>query len=140
MTAHVASRTGRGAALAARLGVATVALAAVGLVAAVDPNEPGHYPTCPFLAVTGQFCPGCGSLRAVHAMTHGDLAAALGLNLLTVLAVLPLAVIWLRWARRSWAGTSRTDIAPAPVLWTVLVVVLAFGLLRNLPVGAPLAP
>jgi Protein of unknown function (DUF2752) len=140
MTAHVVPRTGRGAALAAPLGVATLALTAVGLVAAVDPNEPGHYPTCPFLAVTGQLCPGCGSLRAVHAMTHGDLAAALGLNLLTVLAVLPLAVIWLRWARRRWAGISRTDLAPAPVLWMLLVVVLAFGLLRNLPVGAPLAP
>ena len=32
--------------------------AAVGYVAAVDPNESGHYPTCPFLAVTGLLLPG----------------------------------------------------------------------------------
>jgi hypothetical protein len=30
-------------------GVAAVA----GYVAAIDPNRPGHYPTCPFLALTG---------------------------------------------------------------------------------------
>ena len=39
-------------------------------------TSPGHYPTCPFLAITGWYCPGCGSLRAVHDLLHGDLAGA----------------------------------------------------------------
>jgi hypothetical protein len=126
--------------LAGPLGVAALAVAAVGVVAVVDPNEAGHYPTCPFLAVTGLACPGCGSLRAVHAMAHGDLGTALGLNLLTVLAVIPLVVIWAGWLRRSWTGASRRTVAPAPLLWGLLVVVVAFGVLRNLPAFAWLAP
>lgn len=120
--------------------VAVVGLAAVAVVAVVDPNEPGHYPTCPFLALTGQFCPGCGSLRAMHALAHGQLTTALGLNVLTVLALLPLGVIWLRWVRRKWTGQSRRSVAPANALWALLVVVIAFTVVRNLAVGAGLAP
>ena len=106
----------------------------------VDPNEAGHYPTCPFLSLTGLACPGCGSLRAVHALAHGDVGAALGLNLLTVLAIVPLVVIWARWLVRSRSGVPRSTVAPAPVLWGLLVVVVAFGVLRNLPAFGWLAP
>ena len=125
---------------AAPLGVAALAAAAVTTVAVVDPNEAGHYPTCPFLAVTGEFCPGCGALRAVHALAHGDVGTALGLNVLVVAAVVPLVVTWALWVRRLWTGAPRARVAPAPVLWSLLVVVLAFGVLRNVPAFDWLAP
>ena len=142
MTSYAPAGPTRGVltSLAGPLGVAALAAAAVGVVAVVDPNEAGHYPTCPFLAVTGHWCPGCGSLRAVHALAHGDVGTALGLNLLTVLAVVPLVVIWARWLVRTWTGVPRSTVAPAPVLWGLLVVVVAFGVLRNLPGFAWLAP
>lgn len=122
------------------LGVASAAAAVTAYVGVIDPNQAGHYPTCPFLALTGLYCPGCGSLRAVHALTHGDLTTALGLNVLTVLAALALGVIWVRFARRQWQGVLRTTAAPAWSLLAVAVVVVAFGVVRNLPVGAGLAP
>lgn len=140
MTAHAVVGSGRVRALQAPLGVAALAVASVGFVAVVDPNEAGHYPTCPFLAVTGYFCPGCGSLRAVHALAHGDLGAAVGLNVLTVLAALALGVGWVGWAWRAWSGSPRTSVAPSRLLWALVVVVCVFGVLRNLPVGATLAP
>ena len=142
MTTYATAGPARGvlSSLAGPLGVAALAASAVGVVAVVDPNEAGHYPTCPFLALTGQACPGCGSLRAVHALAHGDLGTALGLNLLTVLAVVPLVVIWARWLVRTRHGTSRRTVAPAPVLWGLLFVVVAFGVLRNLPAFGWLAP
>jgi hypothetical protein len=114
--------------------------AALAVVALVDPNEPGHYPTCPFLALTGQWCPGCGSLRALHALTQGDLAAAAGLNVLALASLPLLAVIWLRWTRRSWTGAQRAHPPPAAWLWMLAVVVVVFGLVRNLPFGSALAP
>lgn len=110
------------------------------VVAAVDPNEPGHYPTCPFLQVTGLACPGCGTLRALHAATRADLAGAVSLNLLTVCAVPLLAVLWSGWLRRQWAGRPRSWLAPPWRLWTLLAVVVAFWVLRNLPVTDVLAP
>ena len=127
-------------ALRAPLGTAVAALAATAYVGLVDPNDPGRYPTCPFLAVTGQFCPGCGSLRAVHALATGDPAAALGLNVLTVVSVVLLAAIWGRWTVRSWRGQSRTSVAPAWTLYLVLGVAVVFGVVRNLAVGQALAP
>ena len=136
-------RAAAGAAWTARaapLGVAALAAAAVTTVLVVDPNEAGHYPTCPFLAVTGEFCPGCGALRAVHALTHGDIGTALGLNVLVVLSVVPLAVMWAQWWRRSWTGARRTTAAPAALLWSLLVVVVLFGILRNIPAFDWLAP
>jgi uncharacterized protein DUF2752 len=119
---------------------AAAVLGATAYVGAVDPNQSGHYPTCPFLFITGRYCPGCGSLRAVHALAHGDIGAALGLNVLTVLGGVVLTGIWLRWAARSWRGEARTTVAPPWVHYGLLVVVVAFGVVRNLPFGAALAP
>ena len=127
-------------ALRAPLGAAAAAAAATAYVGLVDPNEAGHYPTCPFLLLTGRFCPGCGSLRAVHALAHGDVRAALGLNVLAVLGAVVLVGLWARWVRRSWRGEPRTTVAPAWSLYLGLAVVLVFWVLRNLPVGAALAP
>ncbi len=114
--------------------------AATTYVGLVDPNGSGHYPTCPFLALTGLFCPGCGSLRAVHALTRGDLDAALGFNVLTVLAVVALGVVWGRGALDRWRGTHRSTVAPAWTLYLLAGTVLVYGVVRNLAVGQALAP
>jgi hypothetical protein len=115
------------------------ALAATAFVGVVDPNATGLYPTCPFLFITGAYCPGCGSLRAVHALAHGDVSTALARNPLTVAFVVVLAVMWVGWWRRSVTGRPRR-VAPAWVLWSTLALVLAFWVLRNLPGFGFLAP
>jgi hypothetical protein len=115
-------------------------LAAAGLVAAVDPGTGGDiYPRCPFLALTGHPCPLCGGLRAVHALGHGDVAAALSLNLMVVVLVVLAAV---EWGRRVHGLLSGRPARPLP-RWSALVVAGAFvlfGVVRNLPFGASLAP
>lgn len=115
--------------------------AAVAVVGLVDPNQPGTYPTCPFLALTGRYCPGCGALRAVHALVHGRLLQAVDLNALLVLVGLPvLAALFAGWTWRMYSGRPRSTLAPPQWLWAFTALVLAFWLLRNLPVGAVLAP
>lgn len=120
--------------------VAASAVAALAWVGSVDPSEPGHYPTCPFLAVTGWFCPGCGSLRALHALAHGDLGAALARNPLMVLTVPALIGWWGAWLVRSVRRLPRRWAAPAWMIWAFLGLVLAFTVARNLPGAAFLAP
>lgn len=83
--------------LAAPLAALACAAAGFAAVGAVDPNEPGRYPPCPVPAYTGLACPGCGSLRAAHALAHGDVTAALGDNALLVAGAAVLAVALLRW-------------------------------------------
>lgn len=119
--------------LLAPAAVAAAAVVAAGYLAVVDPNHPGHYPSCPFLYVTGYACPGCGSLRALHDMLHGDLHGALARNPLTVLAAPYLIWAWISWLRRGPTGRSPGRMAPPWVLWALLILVLAFWVLRNLP-------
>jgi hypothetical protein len=119
-----------------------------------NPHQSGSYGFCPWNVLTGGYCPGCGGLRAVHDLAHGDLAAAASSNLLLV-ALLPVAVLlWAGWARSRWRGRprpfpGRTSPYARPALWSVAVVVLAFTALRNtgdlagsagLALGAWLAP
>ena len=120
--------------------VAAGALAATTLVAVVDPNQAGHYPTCPFLAVSGLYCPGCGSLRALHDLAHGDLAGAVARNPLMVVASVGLVVAFVLWVRRLWRGVPRTRVAPAALLYGLLTLVLAFWVLRNVPGWTWLSP
>jgi hypothetical protein len=133
--------TTRPVSVAAPLAVLAGGVAAVVVVATIDPEEPGHYPTCPFLSVTGWWCPGCGSLRAVHALAHGDIGTAIDRNVLTVLAVPALVLAWVAWLRRTVTGRPRSRwAAPPAALWGLLATVVAFWVLRNVPVGSWLAP
>ncbi|MFD7865910.1 DUF2752 domain-containing protein [Streptomyces sp. NPDC057682] len=126
--------------LAVPAGVLAAVVGAFGYVATVDPNEPGHYPVCPLLRLTGVLCPGCGGLRSAHAFAHGDLAAALGANALAVVGYVAFAALWVLWARRAWSGR-RLRIEPRPVHWWAFgAVLLVFSVVRNLPIGSALAP
>ena len=106
----------------------------------VDPNEPGNYPTCPWLAITGTWCPGCGTLRATHALTHGDPGTAFARNPVTVLAYLVVFVGFAAYTVRMWTGRPRRRLAPAWLLYTLFWGILAFWVLRNVPGFAWLSP
>ncbi|MGI8645303.1 MAG: DUF2752 domain-containing protein [Nocardioides sp.] len=110
-----------------------------------DPHTQGSWGFCPFKALTGWDCPGCGGLRAVNDLTHLDVGAAASSNLLFVVAIPLVVAAWLAWTRRAWlVQASEGRRAPAighPLLWgqLALVVLAAFTLVRNLPLGGWLA-
>ncbi|WP_149204428.1 DUF2752 domain-containing protein [Actinotalea subterranea] len=122
--------------------IAPVTTAVAGIAAAVvafgvDPYEPGHFPTCPVLSMTGLYCTGCGTLRAVHSLLHLDVAGAWGMNPLALLLA-PFAVAtWAAWVRRAWTGEPLRWLAPPWAVGVVLVAMALFTVLRNL---APFAP
>ncbi|MEU6997795.1 DUF2752 domain-containing protein [Nonomuraea sp. NPDC046570] len=133
--------TDRLKAVLAPLGVAAAAGAAFVFVGSVDPNEPGHYPTCPFLWLTHLYCPGCGTLRTIHALAHLDPLAALGLNPLAVVMLPFLLFWWGRWLVTAWQGRPRrTTLAHPAYIWAFFAVVIVYWVVRNLPFGAFLAP
>ncbi|GAA2077928.1 DUF2752 domain-containing protein [Streptomyces albiaxialis] len=128
--------------LAAPLGVLAGVGAAFAYVAAFDPREPGHYPACPVLSVTGLACPGCGGLRCAYAVAHGDLGAALGANALAVAALALFALLWAHWLVRTARG--RRHAFPVRVRawhgWAACALTAAFTVVRNTPLGAGLTP
>ncbi|MFB6570791.1 DUF2752 domain-containing protein [Streptomyces noursei] len=127
--------------LAAPVGTLAAVTAAFAWVGAVDPNEPGHYPVCPLLHLTGLLCPACGGLRSAHAVAHGDLVAALGANAPAVAGYAAFALFWLVWLARAARGLPTAGPRPRPVHWWALgTLLLAFTVVRNLPLGAGLRP
>ena len=98
-------------------------LMAIGIVAIflLDPSTTRFFPRCPFFALTGLKCPGCGTARALHVALHGHFAEALGFNvaLPAVLALISYCVAFPQRAQR-----------PA-FAWSVLAFVVAWGFVRN---------
>ncbi len=112
-------------------------LLACGYVYAVDPSQPGHFPPCPLKALTGLDCPFCGGLRATHDLLHGNLAAAVDLNVLTTVILLPvIALLLVAWTVQRWRGKPFDVRVPMPVTAAIVVAVLAFTVVRNVP-GMP---
>lgn len=113
---------------------AAAALGVCALVNLVDPNQPGALGTCPWKWATGGLdCPGCGTLRATRALTHGDLLLAADHNLLFVTLV-PLFV----WGLHGWWRHERGRRPHAPRVPPAATVGLALTLplwwaVRNLP-------
>ncbi|MEC3892128.1 MULTISPECIES: DUF2752 domain-containing protein [Nocardiopsis] len=125
------------------LGLGAVGLVGVVLLHTVDPNQPGFYPGCPWLALTGTFCPGCGTTRALSALTHLDVLGALSMNPLLML-FLPFALYsYLTWLRNSlWPHRGSRPPVPLPAWapWGILAGIVTFWILRNLPWFSFLAP
>jgi hypothetical protein len=116
------------------------AVGALGFVSAIDPNQPGHYPTCPFLLLTGYYCPGCGGLRMAHAVTHGHFVEAADLNLFGLLAFPFVGYLWIRWVIWSVRGSVPDHVLSRPVIWALPIVIAIFWVARNTTMGQVLAP
>jgi hypothetical protein len=122
------------------VGAAGLGLAA--LLRVRDPHDSGTYGFCPFQALTDLPCPGCGGLRAVNDLTHGHVAAAVSSNVLAVALVVSLAALWAVWLVRRARGQRRAAFVTIGTRGgvAILVAVAIFGVLRNTPWGAWLAP
>ena len=135
---HVVERRSRGwhnlarppfYALVGTIGVG-LALGQSGLM----PSNIGY--TCPFKALTGYNCPGCGMSRCVNALAHGDIGAAFHYNAFLFLLIPVLAWGWWAWFR----ADSKGQAIPAPRLWVIyslVAIALVFWVVRNIP-GLPL--
>jgi hypothetical protein len=113
----------------AALALVTTAIA-VATLYWFDPRQHTFYPACFFHQLTGLHCPGCGSLRAVHHLTHGEILTAFHCNPLLI-AALPFAgLLAFRWLKQ---GSAMAGASLGKVAGIILVVLLLFGVLRNLP-------
>jgi hypothetical protein len=116
------------------LGTFAAVAAGAGVLFLFDPNKYPIYPLCPLHQLTGWSCPGCGTLRAVHQLAHGNFAAAWQLNPLTV-SLMPVGV-WLGLRELVWQfyGVRWPGLVTRPAFgWALLAIALLFGIVRNLP-------
>jgi hypothetical protein len=99
-----------------------------------DPAGNSAYPSCMLHALTGLHCPGCGTLRALHQLLHGNFFAAMRLNPLLVLTLPFLGYALLCSGVRECFGWGLPGMRlPAKWIWALLVIILAYWVLRNVP-------
>lgn len=113
-------------------GGAAAALAVVAL-----PAGTVWLPPCPFHAVTGWWCPGCGTTRGLRLLLHGHLVSGLRENVLMVVSLPLLAWLWLAWASPALGGPALPGLTRVP-RWAVALlgtVVGVYWVARNLPFG-----
>lgn len=106
---------------------------------------------CPFAALTGLDCPGCGSTRSLGALTRFDLPAAFDHHLLVPFALVFLVASFVAWTAAAWRHRpvadelggpvfAATDLVRRPVVTVAIaVVVVVFTVARNLEVASYLA-
>ncbi len=106
------------------------ALAGLAVLKLFDKQLGPLLPPCPLHALTGLYCPGCGSTRATRALLQGDLLAAWSFNPLFTLSLPLLAAILIS------ARFSSRPLGGSPLLaWSLLAVIVLFGIARNLPMA-----
>lgn len=64
--------------------LAVVLIGGGSILFSINPADVEWMPRCPFYALTGLKCPGCGTLRALHHLLHLRVAEAWRLNPLMI--------------------------------------------------------
>jgi len=106
-----------------------------------DPSQGRGLIPCPIYSLTGTYCTGCGTTRALYSILHLDFVQAFHYNaalciLLPFLTVY-LAVCCVQFIRYGWVPFNRK--LSSKWLLTVAVILVAYGVLRNfIPTLQPL--
>lgn len=93
------------------------------------------YPPCPFYYLTGLYCPGCGSSRAVHNLLHGRFLKALDLNPLMVLSI-PFVVYLFIADMGIHLGKKvifKRPVFSHGVYIIIMCLIIVYWILRNIP-------
>jgi hypothetical protein len=128
VTPQVAGRVAAG-------GMVAAMAAGSAFVAYSDPAKLTMFPACPLLALTGIACPGCGLTRAFHSAFNGHIIPALDFNILMPVWALIFGYVFVSLLVLAVRGRGLPMWPTAPkFLWTFMIVLLAFGVLRNIPI------
>ena len=102
-------------------------LVSFGVIYLLDPIGSYIYPPCMFYRLTGLYCPGCGSVRALHQLSHGHLLRAMQFNPLMVLSIPLMVLLFCK-------QYSNPRFVLHPVwAWSALILLVAYWVLRNIP-------
>lgn len=127
-----AFQTKRSARIIAVLTGAVIAVAAAGYLFFIIRTSI----RCLFHIITGLYCPGCGAGRASYSILHGRFYMAFRYNPMYV-TLLPFLGMYIVARLIDWILTGGNHVDQKinqKVLYVVLVIVVGFGIVRNIPI------
>lgn len=97
--------------------------------------------SCPIYTITGYYCPGCGISRMAMEILEGNILEAIRYNY-GIVAAIPLASVTfssllIRYIR---TGDAKLHQWQNITVWIMVIELLIFGILRNVPAFSFLAP
>ncbi len=99
-----------------------------------NPATGALFPACPFHALTGLNCPGCGLTRGFHAFFQGDVLTALHFNALLPVYLVLFLYLFVSLGLILIRGRGLAFRAFSPrALYGFLALALFFSVVRNLP-------
>lgn len=94
---------------------------------------------CLFYEITGYYCPGCGITRLLFSLLKLDFYQAFRYNPLIFILIIITVIYWLvKFILKKFMNIS-IEI-PNYVYYILLVIVIIFGILRNIPMFDFLSP
>lgn len=107
----------------------------VGVYIILDPAT-NLFPRCPLRALTGYYCPGCGSQRAIHQLLHFNISSAFTCNPLLVLSIPYIfIVLTLNALKRSSSTTIlklRKFFCGYTAILIILTIIILYWVVRNI--------
>lgn len=100
-------------------------------------NNPAevNYPICPFLYVTGYYCPGCGSSRALHYLLHFRFKEAFSYNPLMIISI-PFVFYYCAAEIEIYINNKpvfKKIILSQKTYKIILFIIVLYWILRNIP-------
>lgn len=100
-----------------------------------NPTVSNFFPKCPFHTITGLYCPGCGSQRAIHDLMHLNIFEAINHNALMFFAFTFGIGLYL-YSKKKFSDLIYHPKSPL----IIFGIIFLFGVLRNLDKFHFLAP
>jgi hypothetical protein len=98
-----------------------------------NPSNNNFFPKCPLYSLTGIYCPGCGSQRAMHQIIHGNIIEGLRHNyLIALLGIVLLYQALLFMVHKLYNKSFYNILHQSLTIKIILVLILVFWLLRNI--------
>ena len=93
-----------------------------------DPTHSQWAPKCPFWLLTGYYCPGCGSQRAIHCFLNGHIWEGIRHNYILVPSLLYVMVLTIS----PREGKVYTALSSSTACWIIFAVFMVWWVLRNI--------
>ena len=99
----------------------------------INPGEVSLFPRCPFYVLTGFYCPGCGSQRALHHLLHFDFINTINCNALYILGMSIIAYnVSVNAMNRFGNKTFYNYLYHPKTPFIIGIIIVVFWILRNI--------